>query len=135
MRVLHVAAEVFPWVKTGGLADVVGSLPQALQHQGADIRMLLPGLPAIMAAAQQCQPVCALGPLFGAGRVNLLRAVLPGNPVPVYIVAAPYLYRRPGNPYLGPDGSAWSDSQQRFALLGWAAARLSHPLQVLCRLR
>ena len=125
MRVLHVAAEVFPWVKTGGLADVVGALPQALQQQGADVRLLLPGLPAIMAAAEQFQPLCTLGPLFGAARVRLMRASLPGNPVPVYIVDAPYLYRRPGNPYLGPDGSAWSDNQQRFALLGWTAAHLA----------
>ncbi|HEY9238858.1 MAG TPA: glycogen/starch synthase, partial [Burkholderiaceae bacterium] len=42
MRVLHVAAEVFPLVKTGGLADVVGALPQALIGQGADVRLLLP---------------------------------------------------------------------------------------------
>ena len=44
------AAEVFPLVKTGGLADVVGALPQALVRAGADVRLLLPGLPAIVDA-------------------------------------------------------------------------------------
>ena len=38
MKVLHVGAEIFPLVKTGGLADVMGALPQALQAQGADVR-------------------------------------------------------------------------------------------------
>ncbi|NWG74162.1 MAG: glycogen/starch synthase, partial [Rubrivivax sp.] len=47
MRVLQVAAEVFPQVKTGGLADVAGALPPALAREGADVHLLLPGLPAI----------------------------------------------------------------------------------------
>ena len=50
MRVLHVAAEIFPLVKTGGLADVVAALPVALAEQGADVRLLLPGLPAAAGA-------------------------------------------------------------------------------------
>ena len=44
LKVLHVAAEVFPLVKTGGLADVVAALPPALADAGADVRLLLPGL-------------------------------------------------------------------------------------------
>ena len=44
-KLLHVAAEVFPLVKTGGLADVAGALPPALAHAGADVRLLLPGYP------------------------------------------------------------------------------------------
>lgn len=46
MKVLHAVAEVFPLVKTGGLADVLGALPQALVQAGADVRLVLPGLPA-----------------------------------------------------------------------------------------
>jgi starch synthase len=125
MRVLHVASEVFPLVKTGGLADVVGALPQALQAAGAEVRLLLPGLPAILDAALECEPVCTLGPVFGAGRITLLRGRLPGNPVPAYVIEAPYLYRRPGGPYQAADGAAWSDNLQRFALLGWVAAHLA----------
>ena len=42
MKVLYVASEAVPFVKTGGLADVAGSLPQALKAQGVDVRVILP---------------------------------------------------------------------------------------------
>ncbi len=47
MRVLHVGAEMFPLLKTGGLADVTGALPAAQIAEGVDTRVLLPGFPAI----------------------------------------------------------------------------------------
>ena len=125
MRVLQVAAEVFPQVKTGGRADVVGALPPALARQGADVQLLLPGLPAIVDALAGARPVVRLGPLFGAAHVELLHGRLKGSDMRAYVVDAPYLYRRPGNPYLGPDGHDWPDNLQRFALLGWAAAQLA----------
>ncbi|MEC5387727.1 glycogen synthase GlgA [Uliginosibacterium sp. H3] len=125
MKVLHVAAEVFPLVKTGGLADVVGALPQALIAQGADVRLLLPGLPAIADAVLSSKKVCEIGSVFGAGRVTLRRAQLPYSHVPVYVIDAPYLYRRGGSPYQASDGTEWADNLQRFALLGWIAAHLA----------
>ncbi len=42
MKVLFAASEAVPFVKTGGLADVIGSLPKALVKQGADVRVILP---------------------------------------------------------------------------------------------
>lgn len=42
MRILAVTAEMFPFVKTGGLADATSALPQALERKGADVRTLLP---------------------------------------------------------------------------------------------
>lgn len=124
MKVLQVAAEVFPLVKTGGLADVVGALPQALVAAGADVRLLLPGLPAIVAGIAEPQLVCELGAMFGAGRVRLLRGVLASG-LQAYVVDAPYLYDRPGSPYLAADGKEWADNLQRFALLGWVAAHVA----------
>jgi len=125
MRVLHVAAEVFPLVKTGGLADVVAALPAAQAQQGAEVRLLLPGLPSVMDGVQHARPVIDIGSCFGALRVRLLLARMPGTAMPVYVLDAPYLYRRTGSPYGNHAGEEWPDNLQRFALLGWVAAHLA----------
>ncbi len=125
MKLLHVAAEVFPLVKTGGLADVAGALPPALRRAGADARLLLPGLPPILDALASSSEVCRFGPLFGAARITLRRGHLPGSGVPAYVIDAPWLYRRGGSPYQDERGAEWSDNLQRFALLGWAGAHIA----------
>ena len=125
LKILHVAAECFPYVKTGGLADVVGALPQAQAALGAEVRLLLPGLPAIMAALQARRLVCELGPLLGVGRASLCLGTVSESGLPVYVIDAPLYYARPGSPYQGPDGKEWSDNLLRFALLGWVGARIA----------
>jgi starch synthase len=125
MRVLHVAAEVFPLVKTGGLADVLAALPVAQADLGADVRLLLPGLPAVLEAVHSARPVINIGAGFGALRARLLLARMPGSKLPVYVVDAPHLYRRGGSPYQNSRGEEWADNLQRFALLGWVAAHLA----------
>ena len=65
LKVLSVASEVFPLIKTGGLADVVGALPAALAREGVEIRTLVPGYPAVMAKLADAQPAYAYDDLFG----------------------------------------------------------------------
>ncbi|MFO0458630.1 MAG: glycogen synthase GlgA [Burkholderiales bacterium] len=125
LRVLHVAAEWFPAVKTGGLADVVAALPGAQRAAGLDARLLLPALPALRAALGGAVEVARVGAAFGAARVALLRGTLAGSDVPAYLIDAPWLYDRGGNPDLDPDGHEWRDNPRRFALLGWIAAQLA----------
>ncbi|MEO5797690.1 MAG: glycogen synthase GlgA [Rhodoferax sp.] len=125
MKVLQVGAEVFPLVKTGGLADVLGALPQALVAAGADVRLLLPGFPAILAGLKKPVVVCEIGAAFGAARVRLVRGTITASGMTAYVVDAPYYYQRTGNPYLGADGVEWPDNAQRFALLGWVAAHVA----------
>ena len=118
-KVLAVASEAFPLVKTGGLADVVGALPGALAHHGVEMRVMLPGYPAVMKALQDAKPVHHYDDLHeGSGRILAGRA----GGLDLFVVDAPHLFERSGNPYVGPDGKDWPDNWQRFAALAQAAA-------------
>ncbi|MBL8385469.1 MAG: glycogen synthase GlgA [Burkholderiales bacterium] len=123
MRVLYVSTEVHPALKTGGLADVNAALPAALAHAGADVRLLLPAFPALKAAAEPTGTAVGVKCPPAAGTVEFLPCRLGG--IAGWLVDAPALYARPGNPYVGPDGSDWPDNARRFATLGWAAARFA----------
>jgi starch synthase len=119
MKVLSVASEIFPLVKTGGLADVAGALPAALKPKGVEMLSLVPGYPAVMAALDDAEPVHLYGEFYG-GAAGLVRAKAKG--LDVIVLDAPHLYNRPGNPYLGPDGKDWSDNPKRYAALSRAAS-------------
>jgi starch synthase len=129
-RVLHVASEVYPWIKTGGLADVAAALPHAMaalpgEHPGLDVRLLVPGYRALLDAMVKPHLVAQFGPLFGAGMVRLFAGRLPDFGPRVYVIDAPSQYERAGDPYVGPDGQDWPDNLDRFALLSWVAAYLA----------
>ncbi|WP_244106652.1 glycogen synthase GlgA [Paraburkholderia phenazinium] len=128
MRVLHVCAEVYPLLKTGGLADVTGALAPAQRRQGCDVRLLLPGFPAILEGIRDRQRVAQLPPSFGADVVRLYHGFLPDSGIAVYVIDAPQLYGRPGNPYADANQQPYADNYRRFALLGWVAARLTQGL-------
>jgi starch synthase len=135
MKVLYVCAELFPFVKTGGLADVGAGLPPALKALGCDVRLLMPGFAELLAEATSLSNVAQLpggrvpwGAAPALPAADLALATLPGFELPVYLVLAPDLYQRRGNPYVGPDGQDWSDNALRFSALGWAAATLGQGL-------
>jgi starch synthase len=101
MRVLQVCAEIFPLLKTGGLADVAGALPRALQALGAEPRALLPGFPAILAALAAPREIARLHPpgAMGQASVRLLHGRLKAVGVDAYVIDAPGYYHRDGGPY------------------------------------
>ena len=121
VRVLSVASEMFPLIKTGGLADVVGALPAALAPLGVDVRTLLPGYPAVMKAIPDAVVRIEWPDLFD-GPARLVAARV--DDVDLLVLDAPHLYARAGNPYLGPDGRDWPDNAARFAALSDVAARI-----------
>ena len=127
MQVLSVTSELYPLIKTGGLADVTGALPGALKSHGVTMKTLVPGYPAVMAALENAQPAHTFKNLMG-GPATLLAAKAKG--LDVFVLDAPHLYNRPGNPYLGPDGKDWPDNPQRYAALSQVAADLARG--VLC---
>ncbi len=125
MRVLHVVAELYPWVKSGGLGDVAAALPPALTALGVDTRLLLPGFTGFLDAFAPIGEVVRLRTPFAAERVRIGLAELPGGHGLAYLVDHPAFYDRAGGPYAGPDGREWPDNHRRFSLLGWAAAALA----------
>jgi starch synthase len=121
MKVLSVASEVFPLVKTGGLADVAGALPAALAKLDVEVVTLMPGYPAVMKALETYEVAYTSDSLFG-GSARLLWGK--ANGLDLFVLDAPHLYDRPGNPYLGPDGKDWPDNSKRYAALSLIAAEI-----------
>lgn len=122
LPVLAVASEIYPVVKTGGLADVVGALPRALAAEGIDVRTLVPGYGDVLRRLDERSVIREFPALNGApaqlvaARVGDLR---------LFVLDAPHLFDRPGNPYVGSDGTPWADNAQRFAALAQAAASIA----------
>ncbi len=121
-KVLSVTSEIYPLVKTGGLADVAGALPGALAPLGVDMHSLVPGYPAVLKMLEQASVVYT-EPLFFGGSARILAAVSAG--LKLFVLDAPHLFTRPGNPYSAPDGRDWPDNAQRFAALSYAAFLLA----------
>lgn len=125
MIVLSAASELYPLVKTGGLADVAGALPAALAAQGVRMVSFVPGYPAVLTALAEAEVVHHFPELMGEP-ARILRGVAAG--VEVLALDAPHLFNRAGNPYLGPDGRDWPDNAQRFAAFSSAAAMVARGL-------
>jgi starch synthase len=119
MRVLHVCSELFPLLKTGGLADVTAALPPALSSLGVDSRVLLPGFPAFMNGVDNKKFLLNIPTIFGADDINLYAAKIPKTTIKVYVIDAPSLFDRDGNPYSDANNHEYSDNYLRFALLAW----------------
>ena len=124
MRVLHVCSELYPLLKTGGLADVLGALPFAQKEIGIDTRILLPAYPKISAGIENTHVVTEFDNF--AGHVVLRYGEY--NGIGIYLIDAPHLYWREGNPYHDTDYNDYADNYKRFALLGWVGAELATSL-------
>lgn len=121
MKVLHVCSELYPLLKTGGLADVMGALPFAQKEIGIDARIVVPGYPAMMAGVPNTVVVAEFHNF--AGHVVLRYGEYKG--VGIYLIDAPHLYAREGNPYHDMWYNDYTDNYKRFALLGWVGAELA----------
>jgi len=119
LNVLSVTSEIFPIIKTGGLADVAGALPSALATEGVRVITLVPGYPAVLRALEGSEIVHRYPGFFG-GSASLLSGK--AGDLDLFVIDAPHLFDRPGSPYLTPDGQDWPDNARRFAALARAAA-------------
>ena len=119
VRVLSVASEIFPIIKTGGLADVAGALPIALKVEGIEVRTLVPGYPDVMDGLANTKELFERSQFFG-GVTRLLQGSR--GALDMFVLDAPHLFARPGNPYLSREGLDWPDNGLRFAALARMAA-------------
>jgi starch synthase len=117
MRILILAAEAAPFAKTGGLADVAGSLPKALAALGHDVKVVMPAYAAIEHGLNSRRWNLAVDPTLlrvpvGGGLVpaGVLYTTLPGSDVPVYFIAERHLFNR-------PEIYGYPDDAYRFAFL------------------
>ena len=119
LNALSVASEIYPLIKTGGLADVAGALPGALHAEGVTLRTLIPGYRPVMAALKKAEEVAAFDNLFGAP-ARLLAAKV--GALNLFVLDAPDFYMREGSPYAAADGRDFDDNALRFAALAKVGA-------------
>jgi starch synthase len=125
-RILMVASELYPYVKTGGLADVISSLSRALAMQGADVQVILPGYAPLQSHVERVEESYEIdGPFAVKIPFRLEKCRLRGFCLPVWLVNCPKLYHHPGSIYEEPAGLDQSLNAMRFATLSWAAAALA----------
>jgi len=123
-RVLYAASEFAPLTKTGGLADVAGALPGALQALDVDVRVLIPGYREVFAGLAGAHRVARVQSLGFFPAAELIEAAGP-NDVPLLVLACPELYERDGGPYLDANGVDWPDNALRFGFFSRVAALLA----------
>ena len=121
LRVLYLAAEVFPYAKTGGLADVAGSLPKAIRALGHDIRIAMPRYGFIDKEKWNLKPVAEVQvPLGNTVESGTVYQTYLGD-VPVYMVDNDRFFNRDGI-------YAYPDDAERFIFFSRAALELAKAL-------
>ena len=120
MKIAIVAAEISPWAKAGGLADVIGALPAAFKRAGADPAVILPAYSSILTnlPAKQIGSLMTVNVGIDAHQFRVLQAG--GRDVPLYLIDHPGFFARAG--IYGDRGGDYLDNLQRFVFFGRAAA-------------
>lgn len=124
-KVLFASSEVHPLIKTGGLADISGSLPIALHKHGQDIRIIMPAYRQCLEALERIDCVANIKLDGFYAPVEILQSTLPGSDVPIWLVNSPQHFDREGGPYCRPDGGDWDDNAARFALFSRAITAIA----------
>ncbi|MCK5122432.1 MAG: glycogen synthase GlgA [Methylococcales bacterium] len=112
-KILFASSEVHPLIKTGGLADVAGSLPRALDKINQEIRIILPNYQSIK-TTEEVRFISSVR--VNNQDANILETQLPNSKVIVWLVDCPAFFDTPGNPYVDEAGNPWDNIAARFAL-------------------
>jgi len=125
MRILFAASEIYPLIKTGGLADVAGALPVALRAKGHDVKLIMPAYKGILEKVEPIHKKTNLGNPFGVGDLILLETRIIENDTPIFLLQCQALFERDAGPYVDQDGIDYSDNHLRFGAFSWAIAMLA----------
>ncbi len=127
MKVLFTASEMYPLIKTGGLADVAYSLPRALAQAGADVKIVLPAYHELLKKVESFRIIgwLQIEGVSQAHKARIIEVQDSGYDVPIWLVDIPQLFCRPGNPYSSPEGYDWPDNAERYASFSRAVAALA----------
>ena len=121
LKILFACSELTPWVKTGGLADVCGSLPKALKEANVDVSIVLPGYHSVI--EKIATPVFLAMLELPLGTITLCRGELDG--IEVLLVNHELFTNRPGNPYMSDADRPWPDNALRYALFSQAVCEIA----------
>ena len=119
MRVVMLSPEVYPYAKTGGLADVLAALPRALAAAGVEVTVCMPGYRPALRAAGALAPGTRLHAPIGSRMEPAEMVCAPGASVPTVLVRADQYFDRDG--LYGEGGRDWPDNAERFAFFCRAA--------------
>ena len=131
MKCLYISSEAYPLAKTGGLADVAGSLPPALRslkkgkNSAVDIRLVIPAYPDAIKAAGKLKTVASIPATGAIDKVEVLEGTLPGTDVPLWLIRADSYFKRSGSPYADSHGNDWPDNAARFCIFSRAVCALA----------
>ncbi|MCU0793940.1 MAG: glycogen synthase GlgA [Opitutaceae bacterium] len=115
MKIVHAASELFPYVKTGGLADAVASLGVAQADRGHEVVVFVPGYRSVVdhpdaaEAETLLRPKIEMGDVYMSGEVRMFS---PRDGVTVYMICRDEFFDR-RNPY-GTSERDYEDNHHRF---------------------
>ncbi len=126
MRILMISSEASPLAKTGGLGDILGSLPEFLNQIGLDVRLMIPAYKSIdrskLIHKSYHPSKIQLGNQYFEFSVE--EAVIQGSNTPVYLIHCNELYDRPD--LYGPKGGAYEDNDIRYAFQCKVSLEIKH---------
>lgn len=122
-NILYISSEAFPFIKTGGLGDVAGSLPVELLKKSQDIRLLLPAYPEVLSKVKKSKVRAEIS--YYNLSVQIIETTLPGSKLIVWLVDCPSAFNRPGGPYANKYGQEWHDNALRFAIFNHVASDIA----------
>jgi len=125
LKVLFATSEAHPLIKTGGLADVSGALPIALNDLKCDIRIILPAFPQVLNNLGKTKTISRIYIPGIVGNINLLEGKLPKTNIKVLAIDYSAAFDREGGPYLDSEGKPWQDNAERFALFSKAVCKVA----------